>query len=315
LWLDNQFLNRNYPEAVADYAHALAERYGDRLNAWTPLNEPQWTARLCGESAAWPPELSGHDGYLQVMLAICRGIVMCQQAIKAAVSAAEIVHVEASFRYDVKTGADETDAQLLAQRRFLATDLVTGRVDGAHPLVGYLASHGVRDVELDWFQRNRVTPDVLGMNYYPMWSTLEYANVGDATVAVERDDGVAGLTEVLTVAATRYGVPVMLTETSFEGAIEARLSWLNQSVAAVRDMRHDVDVVGFTWWPFLDQVRWQYREALDPVTDQLHELGLVALHSDEIGRLRRRPTALFDTFRELTNTAASTNRLPKEVSR
>lgn len=64
LWLDNSFLNRSYPAVVADYAFALAERYGDRVPAWTPLNEPLFTAHLCGETATWPPHLRGHGGYM-----------------------------------------------------------------------------------------------------------------------------------------------------------------------------------------------------------------------------------------------------------
>lgn len=312
LWLDNQFLNRSYPQAVSEYAYKLAERYGDRLTAWTPLNEPQWTARLCGEMATWPPAMSGHDGYLQVMTAICRGIVLTQQAIRAAAPGAAMVHVEASFRYDVAPGADSAEAELLTERRFLATDLVAGKVDGDHRLAGYLQRYGVLDVDLQWFAENPATPDILGMNYYPMWSTMAYTSSAGVTASGERDDGTTGLEDVLRTAAERYHVPVMLTETSFEGPLEAQLNWLVESVATLHALRRDVDVVGYTWWPFIDQVRWQYREALDSVADQLHRLGLVSLDPDDVGRLDRKPTLLLDRFRELAF-SASTPPLTKEA--
>ena len=153
------------------------------------------------------------------MTAICKGIVTTQKAIAAATSErARFVHVEASFRYDTVPGADSGEALLLADRRFLATDLVTGAVGALHPLLEYLQSNGVADADLSWFQDNAVRPDVLGMNYYPMWSTIEYSGVGDESRGIERDDGTAGLIDVLRTASTRYGVPVMLTETSFEGS-------------------------------------------------------------------------------------------------
>jgi beta-glucosidase len=313
-WLDNQFLNLGYPQAVAEFAFRVAERYGDRLTAWTPLNEPQWTARLCGELGTWPPALTGHDGYLQVMTAVCRGISLTQQAIQAAAPGSTIVHVEASFRYDVSPGADPAEADLLSQRRFLATDLLTGKVDDGHPLAGYLERHGVRESDLSWLRDNPAIPDILGMNYYPMWSTMAYTSFAGATVAAERDDDTVGLEDVLRTASARYGIPVMVTETSFEGTVQAQAAWLQRSVATVEALRSEIDIVGYTWWPFLDQVRWQYREALDSVADQLHQLGLVSLIPDEIGRLHRRPNLLLERFRELSLAASSAPPQTKEAN-
>ena len=50
LWLENEFVNAEYPERVAAYASAVAERY----RVWTyftPLNEPMENATNCGELA------------------------------------------------------------------------------------------------------------------------------------------------------------------------------------------------------------------------------------------------------------------------
>ncbi|MFT4284985.1 MAG: family 1 glycosylhydrolase [Protaetiibacter sp.] len=293
LWLDNQFVNRSYPDRIADYAAALATRYGDRITAWTPLNEPQWTARRSGEMGVWPPELTGHDGYLQVMLAIGRGICRSQQAIvEASPVEPSFVHVEASFRYPRLEGEQSIERDLLDERRFLALDLVTGRVDDAHPLAAYLASRGVTDADLAWFAENRVSPDVIGVNYYPMWSTFEYR--GES--GTERDDGVAGLDDVLRTYAARYDRPVMVTETSYEGTMPERAAWLADSLDTIRRLRSEIDVVGYIWWPFFDQIKWQYREGTAPVIDFLHPLGLVDLVPDEIGVLHRRPNALFGDF-------------------
>ncbi len=300
LWLDNSFVNRNYPDAIAEYAFALADRYGDRLLAWTPLNEPQWTARLCGESATWPPHLRGHDGYLQVMKAICTGIVTSQRAIAEATGGrATFVHVEAAFRYDEVGGARSEEAALLRQRRFLSGDLLTGQVGNDHPLVGYLTRHGFTDTDLAWFRDNTALPHVSGINYYPMWSTIEYGATPQGVRGSERDDGTAGLEDVVREVASRYRAPVMVTETSFEGSEEERVAWLRDCVALLQMLRNEIDVVGLIWWPFLDQVRWQYRESLDAIQANLHRLGLVELCADDVGQLDRRANAVFNAYRQL----------------
>jgi beta-glucosidase len=41
LWLDNAFLHTDFPDRLAEYAAALADRYRDRLTLWTPMNEPR----------------------------------------------------------------------------------------------------------------------------------------------------------------------------------------------------------------------------------------------------------------------------------
>jgi beta-glucosidase/6-phospho-beta-glucosidase/beta-galactosidase len=66
LWLDNAFLNTDFPARLAEYAAALAERYRGRLRLWTPMNEPQITMH-CGEQGIWPPRLAGHDGYVKLV--------------------------------------------------------------------------------------------------------------------------------------------------------------------------------------------------------------------------------------------------------
>ena len=84
LWLDNAFLNADFPVCLAEYAAALAERYRGRLRLWTPMNEPQITAMHCGELGIWPPRLTGHDGYVKLIRAIVRGVVAAQRAVAEA---------------------------------------------------------------------------------------------------------------------------------------------------------------------------------------------------------------------------------------
>jgi len=298
-WLSDEFANADYPQVVSEYAAALADRYGDVVYGWTPLNEPQWTARLCGESATWPPALTGHDGYLRILDSICRGIVMTHEAIGAASwRRPTFVDVEASFRYVMAPGVISEEAELLSQRRFLALDLVTGRVDEDHPMAGYIAQYGPA-IDLAWYDRHAIKLDVLGLNYYPMWSTIEYSLRDGQVSGIERDDGVVGLEDVIRTYGARYGAPIVLTETSYEGDELARTTWLGEVASAISRIDQESNVTGLVWWPFLDQIKWQYREGIDPLNEYLHRLGLVTLECTSDGSFRRCPNDVYSAYRTL----------------
>src|SRR5581483_12018110 len=151
LWLDNQFLNASYPERVAAFAHAFASRYHGRVSHYTPLNEPRVTMDFCGLRGIWPPYLRGDDGAVKIANAVARGLVTATEAIRAADPRAVIVHVEAAGEWQPATPDVAEDARLLNERTFLATDLVTGRVDERHPLAAWLRAHGIDDNDLAWF--------------------------------------------------------------------------------------------------------------------------------------------------------------------
>jgi beta-glucosidase len=301
LWLDNGFLNADFPARLAEFAAALAGRYRGRLSAWTPLNEPEITAMHCGEQGIWPPGLTGHDGYVKLVRAIVRGVVAAQRAV-AAVSGgrASFVHVEASFRYVGETGAFAEEVELLRARQFLVQDLLGGRVDDTHPLAAWLRRHGFGDDDLAWSAANQAVPDVLGVNYYPHLTTVEYRAGEPLPVhrRPRRDDGTAGLEEVLRTLAARDGRPLMVTETSVLGDAGRRLAWLDASLELVAGLRDQgLEIVGYTWWPLFDLVAWDYRDTAGPVGDHLARMGLYDLEVDEIGTMHRRPTAVADRFR------------------
>lgn len=302
-WLEGEFANPGYPEAVARYASAVAERYRGRLRSWTPLNEPMLNILHCGEFGYWPPNLHGDDGFVRILRALARGIVLSQAAIVAVDPEATIVHVEASFRFDGDVAAYADQVEHLRQRAFLVEDLITGRVSGDHPLSGYLASHGFTADDFAWFRQNTAWPDVMGVNYYPNISTEQFEEGvfhtgGPQDIRPRMNAWTDGLEEVLTVYAQRYGRPVMLTETCWTGTVEERLRWLDASVASVRGLRdRGVPVVGYTWWAVIDMVEWTYREGTGGVTDYLLPMGMWDLVERD-GVLVRERNAVADRFRE-----------------
>ncbi|HEY4591737.1 MAG TPA: family 1 glycosylhydrolase, partial [Thermoanaerobaculia bacterium] len=172
-WLRREFASDDYPRAVAAYARAVAERYKGLVRWYTPLNEPIVNALFCGKKGLWPPYLRGDAGYLKVMLQLVRGIQRAVEAIKEVDPGALMVHVEATGL----TRAARADLVALAvedQRRgFLAYDLITGRITADHPLFTWLLRNGAGPDELAAIRRAAIPLDVLGMNFYPQWSTQQ----------------------------------------------------------------------------------------------------------------------------------------------
>ncbi|MEL7977463.1 family 1 glycosylhydrolase [Isoptericola sp. F-RaC21] len=307
LWLEGQFAHPDYPKVVAEYAVAFAERYGDRVTDYTPVNEPMIHALFSGAYGYWPPYLTGDRGLTTMVGALAEGFVRTQQGIAETLGPrATFLHVDASMRYagDV-TGEHRAQVERLRHQAHLVEDLVTGRVDDAHPLVGLLRAGGFDDATLSWFAEQAVRPDVMGMNYYPRISTEVFEEGvhhggGFADPRPAQDAGVEGLVEVLTEAERRHGVPVMLTETSVTAPEADRIAWLHESVAAIRRLRADGhEIVGYTWWPVFDMYEWTYRHGTGPREDYLLTMGLWDLVEDGAGGLDRRRTPVADTYREL----------------
>ena len=190
---------------------------------------------------------------------------------------------------------------------------MTGLVDQKHPLVGYLRNHGFSDADLAWFHENTAFPDVMGVNYYPMWSNVEYFPTGGGVSSRARNDGTAGLEEVIREVASRYGVPVMVTETSHAASVAGREGWMDESVGAVRSARaRGVRVVGYTWFPIFSLVVWAYRRGGKPAAEYLGHMGLWDLRDDGEGTLLREPTRLVERYAGLVTTgSAAVGRLEK----
>ncbi len=143
LWMTSSFVDPDYPQRVAAYAAAAASRYGDRLDVWTPLNEPNVNADFCGQRGVWPPYLTGEDGFTALTVALAEGIAATQRAIQDVQPDASFVCVEAAFRYAGDTFP--IPLEVLEERRFVVLDLVLGRVGDDHPMRGWLTSHGADD--------------------------------------------------------------------------------------------------------------------------------------------------------------------------
>ncbi|HEY0189305.1 MAG TPA: family 1 glycosylhydrolase [Cellulomonas sp.] len=328
-WLEGSFADPRYPEAIAEFAGAFAARYAGRVEHITPLNEPITTASFCGLRGVWPPALHGWDGWVRVAMPIAEGMSRAVQAIREAAPATRIVHVEASTHVDTEIDGLDDEARLLEGVGWLPTDLLLGRVGPAHPMHDWLLEHHADPGTLAWLQAHPQRPDLMGVNYYPDLTPRRLVELDGRAVQLAHDAGADGLRRVLRGFADRYGLPLVVTETSIEGDDAVRRAWLSSSAGAVRQLVDEgVDVRGYTWWPLLDFVDWSWASggssveefvtthrdehgstaiaALRPLGDPrdgksafLRRMGLVRLDEQPDGALKRVPTEVASDFARL----------------
>src|SRR6266508_307115 len=299
LWLENSFINSNYPDYVAEYARNVAARYKSLVRYYTPLNEPMVNAEFCGSKAEWPPYLSGEDGYVKLTLALAKGIVLTTQAIKAEQPDSITIQVEASWHTFTKDRSLEERAAHNNARQYLCFDLTTGRVKDDYILANYLCVHGVTGADLEWFRRNAVTFDFFGVNFYP-WSHTELRKTSNGSIQyLTGETSGDKIAVVIRAAYERYHMPILVTETSAKSDLRGRAQWMDETLDTVRTLRKEgMPVVGYTWFPLFTMIDWEYRRGRRPLKDYLIHLGLYDSAFDSNNILRRHMTPLVKRYQQ-----------------
>lgn len=330
-WLPQAFADHGYPAAIAEFATAVLERYQGRLFGLTPLNEPLTTASFCGLRGVWPPNLTGWDGWVKVVVPIAQGIARTIAAARRIAPELTVVHVEAATLATPADPAAAEQAQLLTAIGWLPTDLALGRVTPDHPMWGWLVTHGAPPGDLEWLIDHAQPPDLIGVNYYPDLTPRQIHSAPGGPLQVAHNRWDEGLTQAVRGFAHRYGLPLAITETSIEGDDQLRTRWLVDSINACRELRtQGVDLRGYTWWPLFDFVDWSWASGGDNVEEFavatvaadgslriapaaplgspdagvgpfLRRMGLVRLDDHPAGVLVRRPTAAAAGFQQIAS--------------
>lgn len=265
-------LDPRFGEKLASYAGRLAGRY-PWIQCYTPVNEPQTTARFSGLYGHWYPHHRTFASYVRALLNQLRASVLAMRAVRAVRSDALFISTEDGG----KTWSTPELADLCAERegrRWLGLDLLCGEVDEEHPMFEFLRRHGISQREILWFAENPCPPDVIGLNYYltsdrfldhRTWNYPDWLAGGDdgeePLVDIEavrlRAAGIAGAGAILTEAWDRYGIPVAITEAHLGGTQEDQVAWLlevwNEAKAA---RASGVNCVAVTAWALLGSYDW-----------------------------------------------------------
>ena len=339
-WLDGSFADPRYPDAIAQFAAAFATRYRGLVDHVTPLNEPVTTASFCGLRGVWPPALTGWAGWTRVTLSLVEGIRRTISAVRAANPEAVVVHVEAAALYSPVTDALHDHAALLQAVASLPTDLLLGRVGLDHPMRPWLLEHGAGADQLEQFRSAVPEIDLLGVNYYPDLTPRTLVPGDSAVEQVATNRWVQGLRHCLQHFAHRYGLPMLVTETSIEGSESRRLDWLVSSTHQVATLRAEgIDIRGYTWWPMFDFVDWSYASggrnveeflltpdrtgalaAEEVFADVAHgrgaflrRMGLLTLDEQQDGPFTLSPTTVSATFHAMATSGVTTHPVADHV--
>ncbi|MBF9232801.1 family 1 glycosylhydrolase [Microvirga alba] len=303
-WLKGAYLNPEYPDRVAEYASRLAARFQGRIFWYTPLNEPRITAWYCGRLGWWPPFRRGWSGFIEIMMAIARGIVRTVQAFRATDPDILPVHVDATDLYETRDPALTDEVERRQEIVFLALDLVSGRVGHEHRLWPWLLKHGAREEDLAWFQENAVDLPFIGLNLYPMFTKKRLQREARGRFRIRQPYASGDLVAQLgRLYHARYKSPLFVSETASVGSVAKRQRWMDDSIASVRQLRSEgVPMVGYTWWPMFDMVAWAYRQGTKKPADYFAAMGLWDLNP---ATLDRTPTPLVSSYQTYVAGGAS----------
>ena len=265
-------LDPAFPEKLAAFALKVAQRYPHVLD-YTPVNEPHTTARFSALYGFWYPHERSIVSYLRALLHEIKATVLAMRAVRTVQLDARLIYTEDGGTFfstpELRSFCIERE-----HRRWLGTDLLTGRVVGTHPLFSYLLGHGIDEEEILWFAANPCPPSILGLNYYVTSdrfldhrlhlypSHLAGGDEGseplvDFEAIRIRPEGIAGVQTLLTEAWQRYGIPVAITEAHLGAEPAEQRRWLREVWQHSQAARlTGVDVRAVTVWALLGSSNW-----------------------------------------------------------
>ena len=264
-------LSPDWPGAFGRYAGAVAAR-APRDATFLPINEPLTTARFGGLYGWWPPYARDESAFAGLLLAQCHAYLEAARAIRAARPDARIIVNE-----DVGRTFGAPRCRAIAARhnarRWLAFDLLTGRVDRSHPAWRALGRTPANRRVLDLLHSEPAPPDVIGVDHYvtsdrylddrlDAFPARVHATEGPdayADVELARVGGFAieGFQRAISDTWARYGLPIALTEVQLAGdPVDQTCWWLEAWTAATAAVGAGIPVLGVTAWSVFGAYDW-----------------------------------------------------------
>lgn len=229
----------DFPDRFAAFAQACVRflLVGHTGPLWLcPVNEISFFAWGGGEVAYLPPFARGQGNVLK--RALVRAVIAGIDAVRAVAPDARFVHAEPLIEVSVHPERlhELDDAHLVQGSQFEALDMLAGRVSpelGGDP--GYI--------------------DVIGVNYYPYNQWHHHPDHQQRTVLPPASPLYKPLRGLLAEVATRYGRPLLITETGAED--ETRAPWFEMVTReALAARTAGVPVQGVCLYPVVNHPGW-----------------------------------------------------------
>lgn len=301
-------IDPNFPEHLAVFAGAVARRY-PWIEYYTPVNEPLTTARFSGLYGLWYPHGRDDGIFIQALLNQCRAIVLSMRAIREINSNAKLIQTDdLSKTYSTPELSDLAD--FYNARRWLAWDLLCGKVGPKHSLWKYLIGAGTEPSQILWFSKNTCYPEIIGVNYYitserwldhrlkrypehclTSYRGYRFVDVEPARVLAKP---LLGIGPLLAEAWERYRLPLAITEAHIGSHREDQLRWLLEIWESAKCARKQgIDIRAVTVWALLGSYDWN---SLVTECKGYYEPGPFDVRSAV-----PRPTAIATLMRELAS--------------
>jgi dTDP-4-dehydrorhamnose reductase len=300
-------LDEGFAPGLAAHALAAAERY-PWIEAWTPVNEPLTTARFSALYGHWYPHARDEGAFFTALLNQVDAVRLSMRAIRSVNPAARLIQTE-DLGHTFATPPLAHQAAYDNNRRWLAWDLLTGKVGPDHAFWEPIARHGLAD-RLGAILDDPCPPDVIGVNYYlsserfldhraeryPL--SRRGGNGDDAYADVEAVRAVApspmGLERLLEATWRRYGLPMAITEVHNGCTREEQMRWINEAWTTAQALRgRGVAVEAVTAWSLLGAYDWNRLLTVDAGH---YEVGVYDLRGGDV-----RPTGAVELCRRLAH--------------
>ena len=266
-WIGN-FQNPDFPRLFMEYAQAFAKRF-PWVRFYTPVNEIFIAATFSAQFGWWNERLKSDQAFVRAMKHLCQANTYAMHEILKVRHDAVFIQSESSQYFHPETPDCEDAARRYNEKRFLSFDLTYGKHVNA-TIYEYLLDNGMTREEYHWFLQNHVRAHcVMGNDYYDTNENLVHA---DGSISLSGE--IFGYYPITHQYYSRYGLPVMHTETNFSDPDAVK--WLRKEWANVHRLKQDrVPLLGFTWYSLQDQVDWD--SGLRENNNRVNPLGLCDL--------------------------------------
>ncbi len=290
-WLKDGFLHPEFPSIYCRFLDKLSSRY-QFVKAYTVFNEPLATTLFCSYTGMWYPNHASDKAFVQMLLQVGRAICNACDVLRKNVSP-RFVHVDTAEHHQARDKRSADWVKFANARRFLVTDLILGRVLEGHPLFTYVTDHAAQSFDPNWFLEHRAAIDVLGLDYYIHsemdWSWSRETDSPYITPRVSHARGFASIAEDYV---SRYGKPIMLSETNLVGSVKERIAWLRFMERECEELSlSGIDFRGFCWYPSIDTTDWS--SGCTRITGKLDPQGIWTLRPVTFERVDTELSALY----------------------
>jgi beta-glucosidase len=296
---------RNLPH-FARFARLAGERYGDLVDFWITINEPEVLAFHAYDEGDWPPGVKNRTRALRVIANLLEAHALASVALR------ETDRVDADGDGAATLiGAAKHWALLEPLRPWFPPERISAAIQhkAFNIAVATALSGGPIDLSIPGARkvRRRVdalrgSSDFIGVNYYTRWFVTLFgkeprrARPGGKVSDLDWEFYPEGLERAL-VECGAFGLPLIVTENGIADAADRlRPDFIRESLAALdRARARGVGVRGYFHWSLLDNFEWndgyRGRFGLHAVDFEKADLprtprGSARVYTEEIARRR-----------------------------